>query len=107
MSLLTSLRLTSLRQLWRGQLPLGEAFWRYSIVYNLLLNVLATATAAALVVNKAPIALAVIAHLASLPYSICAAIGMWRSADRYAGPRLYADAAKVAVMVWTGLWLIL
>lgn len=97
----------SLRQLWFGQLPLGETFWRYSIVYNLLLNVTATVTAAALVVNKAPIALAVVAHLAPLPYSICAAVGTWRSADRYVGPRLSADAAKLAVIVWTGFWLIL
>ena len=97
---------TSLRRLWLGQLPLPEAFWRYSIIYDLVLNLVGTLIALALFVNAAPIALAVMFHLLPLPYSLYALTGTWRSADRYEGERFYANAAKVALVIWLGFWLI-
>ena len=32
----------SLKQLWLGQLPLREAFWRWLITYDLILHLVAT-----------------------------------------------------------------
>ena len=96
---------TSLKQLWLGQLPLPEAFWRYAITYDLILNLAATTTALTLVLAEAPIILAAIVHFMPLPYSLFAATGTWRSADRYKGNPSLASTAKIAIIIWVGFWL--
>ena len=96
----------SLKQLWFGQLPLREAFWRYAITYDLVLNIAATLTALAFILAETPIAFAAIVHFLPLPYSLFAATGTWRSADRYDGKPIYAAAAKFALIMWIGFWLI-
>lgn len=97
---------TSFTKLWLGQLPLSEAFWRYAITYDLVLNLASTLIALTLVLYDAPIAFAAIVHLLPLPYSIYAATGAWRSADRYNGNPLHAVAAKLLLILWIGFWLI-
>ena len=97
---------TSFTKLWLGQLPLSEAFWRYAITYDLVLNLASTIIALTLVLYDAPIAFAAIVHLLPLPYSIYAATGAWRSADRYNGNPLHAVAAKLLLILWIGFWLI-
>jgi hypothetical protein len=90
----------SLKQLWLGQLPLREAFWRWLITYDLILNLVATLAALTIVLAEAPIVLAVVVHFLPLPYSLLAGTGAWRSADRYKGNPLHATAAKAAVVIW-------
>ena len=98
---------TSLKQLWLGQLPLPEAFWRYAIIYDLILNLAATTTALTLILAESPIVFAAIVHFLPLPYSLFAAIGTWRSADGYEGNPAHAAAAKIAIIIWIGFWLFL
>jgi hypothetical protein len=98
---------TSLKQLWLGQLPLREAFWRYAITYDLILNLAATMAALTLILAEAPIILAAIVHFLPLPYSLFAATGTWRSADRYEGNPSLVSAAKIAIIIWIGFWLFL
>ncbi len=95
----------SLKALWLGQLPLQEAFWRYTITYDLILNLAATMAALTLVLTEAPIILAAIVHFLPLPYSLFAATGTWRSADRYEGNPSLASTAKIAIIIWIGFWL--
>ncbi len=97
----------SLKQLWRGQLPLREAFWRYAITYDLVLNLAATLAALTLILRDAPIVFAVIIHFLPLPYSLFAATGAWRSADSYEGNPFHATAAKAAIIMWIGFWVFL
>ena len=96
---------TSFKQLWRGQLPLPEAFWRYFITYDLILNLVATTASLTTIVAGAPIALALVLHLLPVPYSLFAATGAWRSADRFEGNPSLANAAKIAIIIWIGFWL--
>jgi len=96
----------SFRQLWLGQLPLHEAFWRYAITYDLILNLTATISALTLILAETPIAFAAVVHFLPLPYSLFAAVGAWRSADRYKKDPLHAVMAKLALVVWIGFWLI-
>lgn len=98
--------LTSLKQLWLGQLPLREAFWRYAITYDLVLNLAATLGALTLVLAETPIVFAAFVHFLPLPYSLFAAIGAWRSADRYEGNPLHASVAKIVLILWIGFWLV-
>lgn len=97
---------TSFRQLWLGELSLHEAFWRYAITYAFVLNLAASLATLMLILAKAPIAYAIIVHFLPLPYSLFAAIGAWRSADRYAGNAFHAAAAKTALIVWNGFWIV-
>ena len=96
----------SLKQLWLGQLPLQEAFWRYAITYDFILNIAATIAALTLVLADTPIAFAAIVHFLPLPDSRFAATGTWRSADRYQGNPFHAAAAKAALIAWIGFWLV-
>lgn len=97
----------SLKQLWLGQLPLREAFWRWLITYDLILNLVATMAALTLVLAEAPIILAAVVHFLPLPYSLFAATGTWRSAERYKGNPLHVSAAKAATVIWVVLLLFL
>jgi hypothetical protein len=97
---------TSFRQLWLGELPLHEAFWRYAITYDLVLNLVATLAALTVILAEAPIAFAAVVHFLPLPYSLFAATGAWRSADRYESNPFLTAAAKIALIVWIGFWLV-
>ena len=97
----------SLKRLWLGQLPLREAFWRYAITYDLILNLAATLAALTLILRDASIILAVIVHFLPLPYSLFAATGTWRSADRYDGNAFHATAAKAVIVIWIVFWVFL
>ncbi|MGH6893217.1 MAG: hypothetical protein ACREEP_13255 [Dongiaceae bacterium] len=94
-----------LKELWLGELPLEVAFWRYAIFYGLALNVAATGAALILIVLDAPIAVAVVMHVLPIPYSVLSMCGVWRSADRYAGPQHVSKAAKASVVAWFCFWL--
>lgn len=93
----------ALKKLWLGQLPLPEAFWRYLITYDLILNLTATFAALGLFLVEAPAVLATIVHFSPLPYSLLAATGTWRSASRYGRNPNHASAAKVVVLLWVAL----
>ncbi len=90
---------TSFRQLWLGELPLHEAFWRWLVTYGLILNLGATMIGLTLVLAEVPIILAAIVHFLPLPYTLFAAAGAWRSASRYKGSPVHATAAKAAIVL--------
>lgn len=88
-------------------MPLAVAVWRYAFLYGLALNVAATVAALGLVAGDAPIALAVAVHLSPVPYSVLAICGVWRSAGRHPGDRSMAEFAKIGVVAWFCLLLVL
>jgi hypothetical protein len=89
-----------LAALWRGDLPLGQAFWEYAIAYGMIVNIVATVAAIATVAAGLPDALAICLFLTPLPYILTFAVGVFRSADKYRGPPQWATLAKMAVIVW-------
>ncbi len=97
----------SLKQLWLGQLPLREAFWRWLITYGLALNLVATIIALTLVLAEVSIVVVAIIHFLPLPYSLLAATGTWRSADRYKGNPSHGAAAKAVIVIWVMVLLFL
>jgi hypothetical protein len=86
--------------LWRGDVPLGQAFWEYAIVYGTIVNIVATAGAIAAVAAGLPDVVAIGLFLVPVPYIVTAVVGVLRSADRYEGPPRWAGMAKVAVIMW-------
>jgi hypothetical protein len=86
--------------LWRGNIPLGQAFWEYAVSYGTIANIVATAAAvAAAAISLSDVAIVAL-FLMPVPYILLAVVGVVRSANRYAGPPHWAVMAKVAVLAW-------
>ena len=90
-------------RLWVGEVGLARAFWQYAIAYGLLVNLIATGLAFAVVASDGPAVLAVAIFFLPLPYNVLAVVIVWRSAARYQGDGRWADVARVAVILWAVL----
>lgn len=100
-----------------------EAFWTYAVFWGLLINVAAGIAALALIVADkaaAPAAasgavagasvlplLALVLHLAPVPYNIVALVGVWRSAGRADSPPSAALAARSATLALFAVLLVI
>lgn len=93
----------SLTELWRGRLPLARAFWKHAVLYGAIANLAATAAALSVLASGWPAPLALAIYLLPAPYVLATVVGVCRSADRYAGPVVWARAAEIAVVVWAGV----
>jgi hypothetical protein len=87
-------------RLWRGEIPLGRAFWEFAVLDGTLANLFTTIASLSLLAADAPAAIAVVVHFLPLPYNLLMVVAVWRSAARYGGPRLWADLARLAVLLW-------
>ena len=88
-----------IKQLWAGEIPLGQAFWRYAVVYGLLLNLATHALFFALLVRDAHIIPVALAFALPIPYNVLIIVAVWRSADRFPGPKSSAELARIAAVV--------
>jgi hypothetical protein len=88
-----------LGRLWRGDLPLPEAFWTWAVAGGLAVNLLSILALLILVTRDQPVAALVAGHAVSLPYNIVVGVGVWRSAGRYGGPPHWARAARIVTLV--------
>ena len=93
--------------LWRGDIPLRQAFWEYAIAYGTTANILATGAALAAVAMSLPEVVAIGLFLIPCPYILIAMVGVMRSANRYDGPPNWASFAKVAVLAWGALMILI
>lgn len=91
--------LPSLRRLWAGDVPLGQAFWSWAVGGGLLVNVATSLAFLALVMNDRLIAAFLVGYGCSIPYNIVVLVGVWRAADRYGGHPALATAARIAAAV--------
>lgn len=84
------------KRLWAGELPLGTAFWTYTVVYGVLINLACTALGLILYIATDSAILAFLFHLLPMPYMAFATVGVWRSADRARNEGFMPALAKVA-----------
>ncbi|WP_366655674.1 hypothetical protein [Fodinicurvata sp. EGI_FJ10296] len=91
--------MAKLSALWRGDLPLNEAFWTWAIAIGLIVNVITTMLFLAMIMLDQPWGALLLGYVLSVPYNILAVVGVWRSAARYQGPSLHADLARGASLV--------
>ncbi len=87
-----------LAALWRGELPLEEAFWTWAVTWGLVLNLVSTALFVALVMLGRPLTALLAGHALSLPFNLVATVGVWRSARHYPGPRHWAVLARLVTV---------
>lgn len=88
-----------LRALWKGDLPLGEAFWTWAVFGGLLVNVPTSIAFLALVSADLPLLALIVGKVLSLPFNLLVTVGVWRSASRPAVPPILADLARGSVLV--------
>jgi hypothetical protein len=86
-------------RLWRGELPLNEAFWDWAVIGGLALNISATVASILLVMQREVVAAMIVGHSFTIVYNVVAAVGVWRSAARYPGNERWATRARFAVTV--------
>ena len=87
-----------LRSLWLGELPLGEAFWTWGLLYGLFVNLITSGVFLALITADRPWAALLAGYAPSVPYNVLAVVGVWRSAARYEGPASHAELARLAIL---------
>jgi hypothetical protein len=89
-----------LRTLWGGDVPLNEAFWSYAVWYGVLLNFTVSVLFMFLLAADAGAPLLLPVFLLPIPYNVFVIVAVWRSADRYPGPRKWADLARFGTVIW-------
>ncbi|MEM7226916.1 MAG: hypothetical protein AAF495_28355 [Pseudomonadota bacterium] len=89
-----------IHRLWAGQVPLEIAFWRYAVVYGLLVNLVTSALFYALLLDETSPLVIAVAFALPLPYNLLATVGVWRSAQAFEGPRKWADWAQIVTVLW-------
>lgn len=87
-------------RLWRGELPLAEAFWTHAILGVAVANMTATAVALLLLAAGLHPVAAVVAWLSPAPYVLVAVIGVWRSADRARTSPAVVTLARWTAVLW-------
>jgi len=96
--------MNAIRRLWRGELPLAEAFWTWAVVGGLLVNGVTSAATLVLLSLDLPVLALLAGYAPSLPYNALATVGVWRAADAYQGARIRAETARIATL--TGMLLL-
>ena len=86
-------------RLWRGELPLGEAFWTWAVLGGLLVNISTSMAFLWLIMAGQTLAAFVIGYAVSLSYNLVATVGVWRSAGRADADPRWAGTARVAVAI--------
>lgn len=90
----------ALRSLWEGRMPLARTFWEYAIVWGFCLNLITTIACLGLLAAGVDEAIAVPVFFLALPYNLFVLVAVWRAAARYEGPPHWAQAARIAVVLW-------
>lgn len=93
-------RMDRVGKLWRGDLPLGDAFWNWAVLGGLIVNVSTSLIFLWLITIDQPLAALVVGYGLSLPFNAVATIGVWRAAARHDGPAIQADLARGVVLLW-------
>jgi hypothetical protein len=84
--------------LWKGDMPLADAFWNWAAIGGLAVNLVSSAAFLFLIMAEQPVAAAVAGYVFSVPYNIVVLVGVWRAAARYDGDRKWADLARIVTV---------
>ena len=91
--------MNGIRRLWRGDLPLAEAFWIWAVCIGLTVNIASLLISLILVTEDRALLGLIAGHAISLPYNVIAVVGVWRSAARYTGHRSWASTARIVTVI--------
>jgi hypothetical protein len=87
-----------LGRLWRGELPVHDAFWTWAVLIAFLVNVSTTIACYLLAIADHAVLALAIGYLPSVPYNIVAGVGAWRSASRPEADPLFARFVRIVII---------
>lgn len=90
---------STLRTLWRGEVPLSDAFWTWAVTVGLFVNATTSVLFVIMIMQDWPWVALLLGYGGSLPYNAVALVGVWRSASHYGGPAVHADLARAATLI--------
>jgi hypothetical protein len=88
--------MNDLRRLWRGELPLVQAFWGWLVLGGILVNGATTALNLILVTRDLALTGLIVGYAISVPYNLLALLGVWRAAEGYSGAWTSPAIARTA-----------
>ncbi len=88
-----------LGRLWRGELPLEDAFWNWAVLGGLLVNLSSSALFLVLIMADWPVTALIAGYAYSVPYNIVVLVAVLRSAEGYNGDRRFADLARILTAI--------
>lgn len=91
--------MSGLGRLWRGELPLADAFWTWGVFGGLIVNGVTSVLFMILLMNQRPVTALFLGYGLSVPYNLAVTMGVWRSAAHYQGDRRLADLARTLTVV--------
>ena len=89
--------------LWYGRIPLARIFWDYAIIFGSFANLVTTLAALAAFANGLHVAFGLILHFLPTPYNLLMVVGVWRSAAKYRGPRVWAIVSRALILAWAAI----
>jgi hypothetical protein len=93
-----------MKALWRGDLPLGDAFWNWAVLGAFLINLSTSILSMVLISMDQLWPAFIVGYALSVPYNFVVLVGVWRSAAQYGGPFLLAEVARwISLMSFTVL----
>ncbi len=91
--------MNSMCRLWGGELALPDAFWNWAVFGGLAINVAFSALSLFLIMADRPISAFIAGYALSVPYNVIVSVGVWRSAEHYAGERRWAELARIVTII--------
>ncbi len=83
-----------MKALWRGDLPLGDAFWTWAVLGAFLINLSTSILSLVLLTLDQPWPALIVGYALSFPYNFVVLVGVWRSAARCGGPNPLSELAR-------------
>jgi hypothetical protein len=90
----------SIVEFWRGDVPLGRAFWLWGILGGGVVGLFTTVFALALVTAGVPAWLAALVFTLHIPWNLVLLVGVWRSAGQPEVSRDTASLARLVTLAW-------
>ena len=87
-------------EFWRGNLPLGRAFWIWGILGGGVVSLFSTLLALVLLATEVPAWIAMIVFSAHLPWNLVLLVGVWRSTEQGSVSREIAYGARLIMLAW-------
>ncbi len=88
----------ALGRLWRGEMPLADAFWTWAVAVGFIINGSTSIACYALLIADRPIAALIIGYLLSVPFNIVATVGVLRSTRREDADPALARFVRVIII---------
>jgi hypothetical protein len=90
-------------RLWRGEVPLADAFWNWAVFGGLVVNIVTSGLFLLLIMADRPVLAFIAGYGLSLPYNGFVSVGVWRSAGRYEGADRWARLARIVTIAGMAL----